>query len=168
MKILKKYLSQRFFVLQLPFKNSGVHWDSHFQNGSSLGSARVHSLTFFCTPGTWDVTPGLPSWPATLQAFSLVVSPTQWHQYFYDLIFVNLLIKDLSVGEILSMLYSTNTNICSICVMSVPWPILFVIYLSFNSSMFIVIKCIYAIVFFPTIVFENQTSSNGLINFFWC
>jgi hypothetical protein len=25
-------------------------WDSNSHNGSSLGSVRVHSLTFFCTP----------------------------------------------------------------------------------------------------------------------
>jgi len=27
-----------------------VHWDSNSQSGSSLGSVRVHSLTFSCTP----------------------------------------------------------------------------------------------------------------------
>ncbi len=25
-------------------------WDSSSQNGSSIGSVKVHSLTFFCTP----------------------------------------------------------------------------------------------------------------------
>jgi hypothetical protein len=25
-------------------------WDSNSQNGNSLGSVKVHSLTFFCTP----------------------------------------------------------------------------------------------------------------------
>jgi hypothetical protein len=29
----------------------------------------------FALPGTWDVTPGLPSWPAPLQAFALVTNP---------------------------------------------------------------------------------------------
>jgi hypothetical protein len=27
-------------------------WDSNSQNGSSLGSVRVHSPTFFCIPGS--------------------------------------------------------------------------------------------------------------------
>jgi hypothetical protein len=31
------------------FKNSKVHWDSNSQNGSSLGSVRVHSLTLSYT-----------------------------------------------------------------------------------------------------------------------
>jgi hypothetical protein len=39
-----------------------------------------HSPTL---PGAWDVTPRLPSWPATLQAFALVASPRLrlWHCY---------------------------------------------------------------------------------------
>ncbi len=36
------------------------------------GFIRSHSSTL---PGEWDVTPGLPSWPAPLQAFALVVNP---------------------------------------------------------------------------------------------
>jgi len=66
----------------------------------------------------------------------------------------------------LSMLYSTSTNICSICVMSVLGPILLVLCLLFNFSMFVVINYIDVIVFLPIVVFENQTSSNGLINLF--
>jgi hypothetical protein len=34
-----------------------------------------HSPTL---PGAWDVTFGLPSWPAPLQAFTLVASPRLW------------------------------------------------------------------------------------------
>ncbi len=30
-------------------------------------SVRVHALTFFALPGTCEVTPKFPSWPATLQ-----------------------------------------------------------------------------------------------------
>jgi hypothetical protein len=41
--------------------------DYNSQYGSSLGSVRVHSFTFFTLPGACDVTPGCPSWPATLQ-----------------------------------------------------------------------------------------------------
>jgi hypothetical protein len=40
-------------------------WDSNY--GSSLGSARVHSLTLFALMGACDVILGPPSWPATLQ-----------------------------------------------------------------------------------------------------
>jgi hypothetical protein len=39
-----------FSPLKLPSKNSRVHWYSHSQNEISLGSVRVHSLPFFCTP----------------------------------------------------------------------------------------------------------------------
>ncbi len=50
-------------------------WDSNSHNGTSLGSVRVHSLTLFALPWTCDVTPKPPSWPTTLQALSLIVSP---------------------------------------------------------------------------------------------
>ncbi len=33
-------------------KDSGDHWDSNSQNGGSLGSVKVHSLTFFYTHGS--------------------------------------------------------------------------------------------------------------------
>jgi hypothetical protein len=33
-----------------PSEDSGVHWDSNSQNGSSLGSVRVHSLTLSYIP----------------------------------------------------------------------------------------------------------------------
>jgi hypothetical protein len=41
-------------------------WDLNSQHGSSLGSVRVHALTFFAFPGACEVTPASPSWPATL------------------------------------------------------------------------------------------------------
>jgi hypothetical protein len=50
-------------------------WDSNSQQGNSLGSVRVHSLTLFALPGACDVTPGSPSWLATFQPFALVASP---------------------------------------------------------------------------------------------
>jgi hypothetical protein len=37
--------------------------DSNSQHGSSLGSVRVHSLTFFALPGLYDVTPRLALGP---------------------------------------------------------------------------------------------------------
>jgi len=56
----------------------GVHQDSNSQGGnsqggnsqggSSLGHVRVHSLTL-------SFTPSFLSWPATLQALTLVASP---------------------------------------------------------------------------------------------
>jgi hypothetical protein len=42
-------------------------WDFNSQNGSSLGSVRVHSLTIFALPRACEVSPRLLSWPATLQ-----------------------------------------------------------------------------------------------------
>jgi hypothetical protein len=49
-------------------------WDSKSYNGSSLGSAKVHSLTLFALSGACDVTPRSFSWPATLQPLALVAS----------------------------------------------------------------------------------------------
>jgi hypothetical protein len=49
--------------------------DSNFQHGSPLGSVRVHSLTLFALPRACEVTPGSPSWPATLPHLALVASP---------------------------------------------------------------------------------------------
>jgi hypothetical protein len=42
-------------------------WDSNSHKGSSFGSVRVHSFTFFALPGACDVIPRFPSWPTTLQ-----------------------------------------------------------------------------------------------------
>ncbi len=50
-------------------------WVFNSQHWSSLGSVKVHALTFFVFPGACDVTPGSPSWPATLQPLALVASP---------------------------------------------------------------------------------------------
>jgi hypothetical protein len=49
-------------------------WDSNSQHGISLVSVRVNSLTLFALLGACDVTPGCPSWLATLQALALVAS----------------------------------------------------------------------------------------------
>jgi hypothetical protein len=51
-------------------------WDFNTQHGSSFESMRVHSLTLFALLDACDVTPGSPSWPATLQPFTLVTSPS--------------------------------------------------------------------------------------------
>jgi len=48
------------------FKNLEVHWDSNSQNGSSLGSVRVHSLTLSYIPGSMRC----DSW-ASLLAYAL-------------------------------------------------------------------------------------------------
>jgi hypothetical protein len=50
-------------------------WDSNSQRGSSFGSVKVHSLTFFALLRACEMTPKSPSWPATLQPLALVVSP---------------------------------------------------------------------------------------------
>jgi hypothetical protein len=49
--------------------------NSNSQHGNSLGSVRVHALTLFALPGACEVTPGSPSWPATLPHLALVASP---------------------------------------------------------------------------------------------
>jgi hypothetical protein len=49
-------------------------WDSNSQNGSSLGSVKVHSLTLFALLGACDVTLGSLFWPTTLQPLALVAS----------------------------------------------------------------------------------------------
>ncbi len=38
--------------MQSPSEDLGIHGESNSQNESSLGSVRVHSLTFFCTFGS--------------------------------------------------------------------------------------------------------------------
>jgi hypothetical protein len=50
-------------------------WDSNLQHGSSLGSVKVHALTLFALSKACEVTPGSPSWPATLQPFCLGREP---------------------------------------------------------------------------------------------
>jgi hypothetical protein len=64
--------------LQSFFKDSEVHRDSNSQSGSSLGSVRVHSFTL-------SYTPGLPFWPAPLQALALVASPRLRLQHWWTL-----------------------------------------------------------------------------------
>jgi hypothetical protein len=44
-----------------PLKIREFFRDSNSQQGSSLGSVKVHSLTFFALPGACDVTPECPS-----------------------------------------------------------------------------------------------------------
>jgi hypothetical protein len=64
-----------FWPLKLHYENSRVHWDSNSQHGVHLGVWRFipsHSLAFM---GTWNVTPELPSWPATLQPLCLGCEP---------------------------------------------------------------------------------------------
>jgi hypothetical protein len=62
-----------------PLKIWDSIWDSNFDsyNGSSLGSVKVHSFTVFALPGACDVTPGSPSWLATLQPLASVASLRQ-------------------------------------------------------------------------------------------
>ncbi len=62
--------------MKLPSENSIIHWDSNSQNESSLESVKVHSLTFFCTPGSMKCDSWALSWPTPSQALTLVESPT--------------------------------------------------------------------------------------------
>jgi hypothetical protein len=48
----KNLWTNGFWPLQFPFEDLEVHWNSNSQNKSSLGSVKIHSLTFFCTPGS--------------------------------------------------------------------------------------------------------------------
>jgi hypothetical protein len=57
-------------------------WDSNSQHGSSLGSVRVHALTFFALPGACEVTPRFSSWPTTFQPLTLVASPRLGLRHF--------------------------------------------------------------------------------------
>jgi len=53
----------------------GIHWDSISQNGSCLGSVRVHSLTLSCTLGSVWCDSRDSSWSAPLQPFCLGREP---------------------------------------------------------------------------------------------
>jgi hypothetical protein len=55
-----------------------------FKMGVHLGGWGFIPSHSFAFPGAWDVTPELPSWPATLQALALVESPRLrlWHPPF--------------------------------------------------------------------------------------
>jgi len=55
-----------FGPLLSPFEDSRVHWDSNSQNGNSLGSVGVHSLTFSCTPRSMKCDSQAHSWIAPL------------------------------------------------------------------------------------------------------
>jgi hypothetical protein len=66
---------EEFWPLQSCSENSGIFSGLQLPHGSSLGSVRVHFLTLFALPGTCEVTPGSPSWPATLPHLALVMSP---------------------------------------------------------------------------------------------
>ncbi len=67
--------SNEFWPLQSPSKELGICWDSNSQNGSSLGSVKVHSLTLFCIHESMKCDSRAQSWLAPLQTFTLVMSP---------------------------------------------------------------------------------------------
>ncbi len=68
-----------FWPMQLLSEDSRVHHDSNSQNGSSLGSASVHSHT-----------PGFPYWLMPLQALALVTSSRLglWHCHCFPFLFL--------------------------------------------------------------------------------
>ncbi len=67
--------SLSFDPLQSLSENLGIHRDFNFQNGNSLGSVRVHSLTLSYIPRSMRRDSQASSWPTTLQAIALVASP---------------------------------------------------------------------------------------------
>jgi hypothetical protein len=67
----------KFWLLKISSKYSQVHRDSNSQSGMGThlgvwGFIPSHSPTL---PRAWNVTPGLQSWLAPLQALAMVVSP---------------------------------------------------------------------------------------------
>jgi hypothetical protein len=57
----------RNISIQLPFKNSKVHWDFNSQSKSAFGSVGVHSFTFTSTPGSMKCDSWADhSWPTPL------------------------------------------------------------------------------------------------------
>jgi hypothetical protein len=59
--VFQWYKANEFQPLQSHSEDSGVHWDSNSQNGSSLGSVKVHSLSLLAFLGTCEVIPRPPS-----------------------------------------------------------------------------------------------------------
>jgi hypothetical protein len=74
---------EEFWPLQSRSEDSGVLSGLQLPHWSSLGSVRVHSLTLFALPGACELTPGSPSWPATLPHLALVTSPRLRLRHFY-------------------------------------------------------------------------------------
>jgi hypothetical protein len=68
------FQSNEFWPLQSLSEDSGVHWDSNSQSGSSLRSVRIHSLTVSCTSENMKCDSWAHSWPAPLQALALIAS----------------------------------------------------------------------------------------------
>ncbi len=71
----KRFKARSFYPCNRALKIRKSIRDSNSQHGSSLWSVRVHSLTFFALSRACEVTPGSPSWPATLPHLALVTSP---------------------------------------------------------------------------------------------
>jgi len=71
------FQSNEFWPLQSPSGNSGIHWDSNSQSGSSFGNVRVHSLTLSCTLESMKCDSWAHSWLAPLQALALVEPKTR-------------------------------------------------------------------------------------------
>ncbi len=62
----------------------------------------------FALPGAWNVTPGIPSWPALLQALALVVNPRLglWHSHY--------MIKLYSCSILVARLATCDSNMIGV------------------------------------------------------
>ncbi len=104
-----------FWPLQSLFENLEIQWDSNSQNGSPLGSVRVHSFTLLQSLKAWNVTFGLHSQLAPLQALALIASPRlgsqqiQYQSWFWFFFWkVNLL---LCIMHVVHTNYTTFVRI---------------------------------------------------------
>ncbi len=70
-----KNFNQWFWPRQLLSEDSGIHWDFNSQNGSSLWSVRVYSLTLFYIHESMKCDSRASSWPATLASPCLGCKP---------------------------------------------------------------------------------------------
>ncbi len=71
----EKFPCNEFWPLKSPSEDSEVHQNSDSRSGSSFGSVGVHSLILSYNLGSMKCDSHVHSWPASWQAFALVVSP---------------------------------------------------------------------------------------------
>jgi hypothetical protein len=86
--ILRFFQFNKFWLLQLPFENLGVHQDFNSKVGAHLGVWGFIPSQFHTLPGTWNVIPNIHFWLAPLQTLALVISPKLglWHITSHDIV----------------------------------------------------------------------------------
>jgi hypothetical protein len=121
----KKFKEMSFEPWNCALKIRKSIWDSNSQHRSSLGSVKVHSLTFtlFALPGTCEVTPRSPSWHTTLLALVASLRLGLRHSTSYlsfpfiwcGIVFTHKSIKDWTFD------FSYYIVVFSLCVFLFPW-----------------------------------------------